>query len=135
VDRRGFLSVVGLGGIALAASPQLLLPRASIAVPDPQPRIFIPPTIGWPVWRSDETVADFLRRFEAEHRRRDSADRLRQLQREHELGHLEFLRQIEAQPYNATGPAEDTWKIEGFMNLAAPITFAVEAWRQPRSFS
>jgi hypothetical protein len=126
VDRRGFLSVVGLGGVALVVPPPLLLQSPTIAVAEPHTRIFLPPEIGWPVWRSQETVADFLRRFHlarAERERRELGDDpwARRFADWESRGR-EFRRQSEAEhPWLATGPAEDTWRIEGFVDLAAPI--------------
>lgn len=56
MDRRGFLKVLGLGGVAVAAAPKLLLPPARNVVAEPERRIFLPPSGGW-VPRS---VRDFV---------------------------------------------------------------------------
>src|ERR1044072_2820782 len=49
MDRRGFLKVVGLGGLAIAAAPALTLPDIKpLAVAEPERRFFLPPATGWP---------------------------------------------------------------------------------------
>lgn len=46
VDRRGFLRVLSVGSVAIAAAPQLVLPKAR-SLPGAEARVFVPPAGGW----------------------------------------------------------------------------------------
>jgi hypothetical protein len=57
MDRRGFLKVLGVGGVAVAAAPQLVLPK--VRLPGAEPKVFTPPVGGWRSLPSVEEVANW----------------------------------------------------------------------------